>query len=929
MKRKRILTTILLLLIVVFGFSFTACNNGGNTPESLQNEYGIVVDGGSFEEGSTLVSNEITAITEAAEVLAIIADQDYNKENNFYIYDIHVTKDGVKVQPDGKVKVSVPVPNAAVNKYIVFHIKDDNSVESLASTVADGKISFEIDCFSRFIFIEDTETVSCTHVFGVYEKIDNVSCLEMGRIARQCTLCGYIEITTAQGSHKYGELIPGKNATYYSEGALSYYTCSDCRGIFNESKEPITSTIIPKITPEFTLYLDGELAGEFTVSSATSSKVILALDSVSVTKGQTVTIREKNGLEECEYVVIGTNMDSVGTLWGNVDPKAKTIRSTSTSTFIFTLQKSEGATLKVDGYVNSGIVIEITSIDTRNEPVYFPMTKVDSLEGSENEAYVFGLLGSDKTTSFRIIDLDNDMVYDYDDISESMSYDTWSYSCGENDSIQFSSQITDWWIAFDIGGDKEITLRRYNLPSTRTPTLVFESGDALAFEKSTLTPDSKEYDRYSWPLTNGIFGRTDVWSVDLSSLTIYKAAVHVDSSVRFYIGLGNLTTKIGAEYLSLVILNNGTLIKNGDYIELTKPGDYIIEYLPFCNVINVIDPTLDPVTDAHEHAFVDGKCECGADDPSYVPPHEHSYTEVVTAPTCTSEGYTTYTCGCGDSYVGNKVDATGHSYSEGSCSSCGEVDPDYTPDSDSKIIDRIDVLGVTMPYTGKKPATDDEPYVLQAGLEILSVEWVKEDDYNYGNYLPFGPDDYFEYENSRYIVKVCLQLKSGYQFNCDPEYGYYYGYATVNYVLSWDVSIHDNIIEYYTYLGCNDTTIYYAGIVGVTEPVPDAHPDFNFITVYEGFHIAEVRWYDESEGDGTPGSGRLMTSDDVFVEGGQYYLEIDICVDEGYSFFVDVYGVWVSVFINEMETGAEYDDLETANEKLTISFGYYCMFPEE
>ena len=40
--------------------------------------------------------------------------------------------------------------------------------------------------------------------------------------------------------------------------------------------------------------------------------------------------------------------------------------------------------------------------------------------------------------------------------------------------------------------------------------------------------------------------------------------------------------------------------------------------------------------------------------------HQHSYTSVVTAPTCTAGGYTTYTCGCGHSYTGNAVNALGH-----------------------------------------------------------------------------------------------------------------------------------------------------------------------------------------------------------------------------------------------------------------------------
>ena len=45
--------------------------------------------------------------------------------------------------------------------------------------------------------------------------------------------------------------------------------------------------------------------------------------------------------------------------------------------------------------------------------------------------------------------------------------------------------------------------------------------------------------------------------------------------------------------------------------------------------------------------------------------HTHSYTDVVTAPTCTAKGYTTHTCSCGDSYVDTYVDALGHAWDSG------------------------------------------------------------------------------------------------------------------------------------------------------------------------------------------------------------------------------------------------------------------------
>ena len=45
---------------------------------------------------------------------------------------------------------------------------------------------------------------------------------------------------------------------------------------------------------------------------------------------------------------------------------------------------------------------------------------------------------------------------------------------------------------------------------------------------------------------------------------------------------------------------------------------------------------------------------------SEIPATGHSYASKVTKPTCTAEGYTTYTCSCGDSYVSDKTDALGH-----------------------------------------------------------------------------------------------------------------------------------------------------------------------------------------------------------------------------------------------------------------------------
>ena len=60
----------------------------------------------------------------------------------------------------------------------------------------------------------------------------------------------------------------------------------------------------------------------------------------------------------------------------------------------------------------------------------------------------------------------------------------------------------------------------------------------------------------------------------------------------------------------------------------------------------------------------------------------HSYSSTVVAPTCEEAGYTSYTCSCGASYKENEVDALGHSYVEGVCPVCGKEDPDYVKPED-------------------------------------------------------------------------------------------------------------------------------------------------------------------------------------------------------------------------------------------------------
>ena len=87
-----------------------------------------------------------------------------------------------------------------------------------------------------------------------------------------------------------------------------------------------------------------------------------------------------------------------------------------------------------------------------------------------------------------------------------------------------------------------------------------------------------------------------------------------------------------------------------------RNGGY--DYVVYCSVCNIKLSSTHNTTEKIPHNFVGGVCtECGYD---VNVPHSHNYLTVLTLPDCTTNGYTTYTCECGESYVADYVSATGH-----------------------------------------------------------------------------------------------------------------------------------------------------------------------------------------------------------------------------------------------------------------------------
>lgn len=82
-----------------------------------------------------------------------------NITSKLYIYDITLTSNETKIQPNGKVKISIPIPNGIdTSKLAVYRIADNGEKTEYKVTVEGNYATFETDHFSTYVLAETTST---------------------------------------------------------------------------------------------------------------------------------------------------------------------------------------------------------------------------------------------------------------------------------------------------------------------------------------------------------------------------------------------------------------------------------------------------------------------------------------------------------------------------------------------------------------------------------------------------------------------------------------------------------------------------------------------------------------------------------------------------------------------------------------------------
>ncbi|MBQ2815579.1 MAG: hypothetical protein IJE65_02810, partial [Clostridia bacterium] len=179
------------------------------------------------------------------------------------------------------------------------------------------------------------------------------------------------------------------------------------------------------------------------------------------------------------------------------------------------------------------------------------------------------------------------------------------------------------------------------------------------------------------------------------------------------------TFSVGAADLDA---NNGELFRIKLSSKLTEAGEFDLKFVTETALVSSSVALVNKATAGAWETGVNYTAELKMDKRGYdtiytvaveeAEVHEHNYTAVTTPATCTETGKTVYTCaGCGDTYE-EVIPSLGHNYVDGTCSNCGEADPDAVvlPELKVKSVSMVLQSNISLNYLVEKSLFADDAY---------------------------------------------------------------------------------------------------------------------------------------------------------------------------------------------------------------------------
>lgn len=96
---------------------------------------------------------------ENGKAYSIVADALKNVSDKFVVYDITLKSEGVKIQPNGKVEISIPIPSEYdTNKIVVYRVEDDGTKVKYNAKINNNYATIQTDHFSKYVLVEENNS---------------------------------------------------------------------------------------------------------------------------------------------------------------------------------------------------------------------------------------------------------------------------------------------------------------------------------------------------------------------------------------------------------------------------------------------------------------------------------------------------------------------------------------------------------------------------------------------------------------------------------------------------------------------------------------------------------------------------------------------------------------------------------------------------
>ena len=426
------------------------------------------------------------------------------------------------------------------------------------------------------LYVEDL--APCEHEYTYVEGSD-ATCTETGIYDHyHCDKCGrnfnpnYVEIPSIimpTEPHEYGSMYWGKSANFWEDGNIEYYQCSECGKYFDEEYNEIETPVIPKYSANLSICVNG-VPTALVIEEQTDGHIVWTLESLSVRAGDVITICQTD------------DPTVTHSFWGdgNVDDEG-VINNTAEAAEVILYASPNGLMLTIGGYKYEGIVIEINGVQ-------YPMNYV-TYSDEQTTGYIYGLVPFAAGDKFVIVDNVSGTVYDYDDLSDSRSWNTWDFHRGDNGEFVIDN-AGRYGIEFDGDVTREIYIDKHFAPLDGGYYEVVLEGEEQGEPMQGLeAPEGSDiYESIVWYyMHDSVMNADDILAyIEEKGLHIYTLEMVLAAGAKLNIKTG-AGTFITADHLTDVNADEVCVTKEGDYVKILTDGVYMITYLPAYNAFGI------------------------------------------------------------------------------------------------------------------------------------------------------------------------------------------------------------------------------------------------------------------------------------------------------------------------------------------------------